>query len=581
MTEIRRHGLEVASRGEGVHERRADGMIRFATIGTSWITDHFLDAALKCPEFKLEAVYSRNLEKAKAFGGKYGVGKYYDSLRKLAEDPEIDAVYIASPNSLHCAHAIQMMEAGKQVLCEKPLGANTREVAKMFQTAEEHHVALMEAVRTLHQPAYRWLQEHLAEIGPVRAATLCYDQKSSKLDRLKNGDLTNNFNHEYAGGALTDIGVYCLQAMVGLFGKPEKITGSVVKMPGLEDKVDLGGMILATYPDLTAQIRFSKLVDGFIPSEIQGEKGSFLVDAIQEPRQITLVHPDGTREEISVEVAENELIYEVEDFITYVKNRENPLKLQGDQKKKKSDTETAHEEELLDEDPLQVYEKISKDVMAVMDQVRKENGIIFPADKDSDVLKERLEQQLDFIREVDKVKLITRQTPLANGSRKENDAEHSWHLALMAGLLEEHADASVNVPRVMKMVLAHDLVEIDAGDTYAYDTEGAKTQHQRELKAAERIFGLLPKDQGEELRALWDEFEAYETADAKYAHLLDNFQPLLLNDASGGISWIEHTVHKSQIYKRNAKIDQSSKEIWDYMKGIIQKHIDMGHVKDD
>ena len=369
--------------------------------------------------------------------------------------------------------------------------------------------------------------------------------------------------------------------MVGLFGKPEKITGSVVKMLGLEEKVDLGGMILAAYPELTAQIRFSKLVDGFISSEIQGEKGSFLVDAIQEPRQITLVHPDGTREEISVEVAENELIYEVEDFITYVKNRENPLKLQGDQKEKKSDTEAAHEEELVDEDSLQVYEKISKDVMDVMDQVRKENGIIFPADKDPDVLQERLEQQLDFIREVDKVKLITRQTPLANGSRKENDAEHSWHLALMAGLLEEHADASVNVPRVMKMVLAHDLVEIDAGDTYAYDTEGAKTQHQRELKAAERIFGLLPKDQGEELRALWDEFETYETADAKYAHLLDNFQPLLLNDASGGISWIEHTVHKSQIYKRNAKIDQSSKEIWDYMKGIIQKHIDMGHVKDD
>ena len=154
---------------------------------------------MKCPEFKLEAVYSRNLEKAKKFGGKYGVGKYYDSLEKLAEDPEIDAVYIASPNSLHCAHAIQMMEAGKQVLCEKPLGANTKEVAKMFQTAEEHHVALMEAVRTLHQPAYCWLQEHLAEIGPVRAATLCYDQKSSKLDRLKSGDLTNNFNHEYAG----------------------------------------------------------------------------------------------------------------------------------------------------------------------------------------------------------------------------------------------------------------------------------------------------------------------------------------------------------------------------------------------
>ena len=124
-------------------------------------------------------------------------------------------------------------------------------------------------------------------------------------------------------------------------------------------------------------------------------------------------------------------------------------------------------------------------------------------------------------------------------------------------------------------------MEIDAGDTYAYDTEGAKTQHQREQKAADRIFGLLPEDQGKGLRALWDEFEEYETADAKYAHLLDNFQPLMLNDASGGISWIEHTVHKSQIYRRNAKIDQSSEEIWEYMKGIIQKHIDAGHVLDD
>lgn len=561
-------------------------MMRFATIGTSWITDHFLDAALKCPEFRLEAVYSRTLEKAKDFGEKYGVEKYYDSLEQLAADPEIDAVYVASPNSLHCAHSIQMMKAGKQVLCEKPLGANVREVKKMFQTAADNHVGLMEAVRTLHQPAYRWLQEHLTDIGPVRAATLCYDQKSSKLARLKAGDLTNNFNHDYAGGALTDIGVYCLQAMVGLFGKPEKITGSVVKMPGLEEKVDLGGMILATYPELTAQIRFSKLVDGFIPSEIQGEKGSFLVDAIQEPRQITLVHPDGTREEISVEVAENELIYEVEDFITYVKNQENILGMQENSKEKKpvikeKQTEGLLDEKLAGEHSLAVYQKISEDVMTVMDQVRKENGIIFPADKDPEYLQDRLEQQLNFIREVDKVKLITRQTPLADGSRKENDAEHSWHLALMAGLLEEHADAAVNVPKVMKMVLAHDLVEIDAGDTYAYDTEGAKTQHQREQKAADRIFGLLPEDQGKEIRALWDEFEEYETADAKYAHLLDNFQPLLLNDASGGISWIEHTVYKSQIYKRNAKIDQSSKEIWEYMKGIIQKHIDAGHVKAD
>ena len=140
------------------------------------------------------------------------------------------------------------------------------------------------------------------------------------------------------------------------------------------------------------------------------------------------------------------------------------------------------------------------------------------------------------------MKNIFRQTYLADGKRKENDAEHSWHIALMAYLLQEHAEEPVDVPRVMLMVLIHDLVEIDAGDTYAYDSEGAKTKREREVRAAERIFGLLPEDQGRYFRELWDEFEADESADAKYAHLLENFQPLLLNDASGGRSWSEHDV---------------------------------------
>lgn len=193
---------------------------------------------------------------------------------------------------------------------------------------------------------------------------------------------------------------------------------------------------------------------------------------------------------------------------------------------------------------------------------------------------ERLEQQLKFIVEIDKVKNIFRQTYLADGRRKENDAEHSWHIALMAYLLQEYAEEPVDVPKVMLMVLIHDLVEIDAGDTYAYDSEGAKTKREREVKAAERIFGILPEDQGTYLRELWDEFEEYETADAKYAHLLDNFQPLLLNDASDGKSWKEHTVQKDQIYKRNEKIPETSEQVWKKMQDIIQKHIDLGHVKE-
>lgn len=193
----------------------------------------------------------------------------------------------------------------------------------------------------------------------------------------------------------------------------------------------------------------------------------------------------------------------------------------------------------------------------------------------------RLEQQLQFILEIDKVKKIIRQTPLSDASRKENDAEHSWHIALMAYLLQEYAQESVEVSKVMLMVLIHDLVEIDAGDTYAYDEEGAKTKDERERKAADRIFGLLPEDQGVYLKALWEEFEAYETAEAKYAHMLDNFQPLLLNDAAGGISWTEHQVKKSQIYKRNEKVEETSVTIWKCMQNKIDKHIQAGHVLDE
>ena len=195
--------------------------------------------------------------------------------------------------------------------------------------------------------------------------------------------------------------------------------------------------------------------------------------------------------------------------------------------------------------------------------------------------KSRLEKQIAFLTEVDKEKNIFRQTYLADGKRKENDAEHAWHLALAAVLLKEHIKEDVDLGRVMTMVLIHDLVEIDAGDTYAYDAEGAATKRAREVKAADRIFGILPDDQGTCLRELWDEFEAYETAEAKYAHLLDNFQPLMLNDASDGKSWTEHGVHKSQVCRRNARIPETSEIVWEKMLEIMDKHIEKGHLQAD
>ena len=195
--------------------------------------------------------------------------------------------------------------------------------------------------------------------------------------------------------------------------------------------------------------------------------------------------------------------------------------------------------------------------------------------------KERLEKQIRFIVEADKVKNIFRQTYLADGERKENDAEHSWHLALMAVLLQEHMEDKADLTKVMIMVLIHDLVEIDAGDTYAYDEKGAQTKREREVKAADRIFGLLPEDQGQYFRELWEEFEAYETPEAKFAHLLDNFQPLLLNDASGGRSWKEHGVHRSQPMKRNERIPDTSETVWEKMQEIFDKHVKCGNLLED
>ncbi len=194
---------------------------------------------------------------------------------------------------------------------------------------------------------------------------------------------------------------------------------------------------------------------------------------------------------------------------------------------------------------------------------------------------DRLQKQMEFIVEVDKVKKIMRQTYLSDASRKEDDAEHSWHLALMAVLLKEYSNEEVDLTKVIPMVLIHDLVEIDAGDTYAYSGESAAVTEARERKAAERVFGILPEDQGKVFRDLWEEFEAYETPEAKFAHVLDNCQPMLLNDASNGLSWTEHQVRKSQIYKRNEHTAEGSRKIWNYMQSLIQKHIDLGHVIDD
>ena len=194
---------------------------------------------------------------------------------------------------------------------------------------------------------------------------------------------------------------------------------------------------------------------------------------------------------------------------------------------------------------------------------------------------ERFLKQLDFCLELDKEKNIFRQTHLSGHGRQENDAEHAWYMAIMAYLLREYANEEIDIARTMLMILIHDVVEIDAGDTYAYDTEALKNQKEREEKAAERLFGMLPREQGAELRALFEEFEEGETAEARFARAMDNIQPLLLNHSNNGGDWREHGVTRSQVMGRQNGTRPGSEELWQYTKELIDAHVARGDIKDE
>ncbi|GEA50143.1 phosphohydrolase [Vibrio inusitatus NBRC 102082] len=195
---------------------------------------------------------------------------------------------------------------------------------------------------------------------------------------------------------------------------------------------------------------------------------------------------------------------------------------------------------------------------------------------------QRLNQQLDMLMEIDQLKNVLRRTRVKSADgRLENSAEHSWHVATMAMLTEEHANEKVDIARVLKMLLLHDVVEIDAGDTFVYDAVASKEQEQKELKAADRLFGYLPEGQREELRAIWDEFEAAKTDDARFAKALDRFIPMLLNYHNQGQSWVEHQVKRSQVIAINSRIQQGSETLWQKALQIIDEAVENGWLKDE
>ena len=219
-------------------------MVRFAVIGTNFITDNFMDAGSQCEGFKVQAVYSRSMEKAKEYAGKYGIEDCYDSLDALAAAENIDAVYVASPNALHAGQSIKMLKAGKHVLCEKTIASNSGELEHMIKAAKEHQVIVMEGMRSVFDPGFAAIRENLPKLGKIRRATFQYCQYSRRYDNFKKGIIENAFKPELSNGALMDIGVYCVHPMVKLFGLPNEISAHCLK---LSNGVDASGTIVAMY----------------------------------------------------------------------------------------------------------------------------------------------------------------------------------------------------------------------------------------------------------------------------------------------------------------------------------------------
>lgn len=323
--------------------------IEFAVIGTNVITDKFLEAAKTVEDFHLKGVYSRSKEKALAYAQKHGAELIFDDLDELAACDEIAAVYIASPNSFHAPQSIQMLKAKKHVLCEKPIASNSKELTKMKETALENNVILLEALRSEFSPGFAAIKENMYKLGTIRRVSFQYCQYSSRYDKFKQGIIENAFNPEFSNGALMDIGVYCVHPMIALFGKPDTVISSSLK---LSNGVDGAGTILLEYEEMQGELLYSKITNSKVPSQIQGENGSMVIQEIQNPEIVTIYYKNGETEQLDIPKVDNNMFYETEAFIRLIEEKE-----------------FNHD-----------YLKNSLMEIELMDEVRKQQEIVFPAD---------------------------------------------------------------------------------------------------------------------------------------------------------------------------------------------------------
>lgn len=287
-------------------------MLRFATVGTSWITTQFADAVARVPGVEVAVACSRDAARAEAFASQIGAASSSVDLGALLASDEVDAVYIASPNSVHADQAMAAVRAGKHVLVEKPATLTASGFDDLVAAADASGVVLMEAIRSAYDPGTARVRELLGSLGPIRRASLRYSQRSSRYDLVLAGERVNIFDPALGGGALNDLGIYGVHALVDWFGEPLRVLAADVPLP---TGADGAGVALAIYDGFVADVSWSKITASDVPSEVQGELGTLVIDHVPAPRSLVVTRLDGVREEEHLDVPAFDLAYEVERFV--------------------------------------------------------------------------------------------------------------------------------------------------------------------------------------------------------------------------------------------------------------------------
>ena len=325
--------------------------INVGVIGTNFITDWVINGARQDSRFNLVAVYSRTQETADAFADKHQIPHTFISLQAMAASPLIDAVYVASPNFLHAEQSILMLNHGKHVLCEKPFASNVKEVKAMIATAQANNVVLMEAMKTTLTPNFIAVRDNLSTIGTVRRYFSSYCQYSSRYDKYREGIILNAFNPELSNGAMMDIGVYTIYPLVVLFGRPQEIKATGIK---LSSGVDGQGSICLSYPEMEATVIYSKIANSSLPTEIQGEEGNITLNRINIIESVKLTHRKGGEEELTQPATHDEYYHEVHEFLNLIETGAT------------ESTINSHQNSLI--------------TMEIMQEVRRQLGVVYPAD---------------------------------------------------------------------------------------------------------------------------------------------------------------------------------------------------------